>query len=255
MKFHKYLKESIQADIRQLCQDALQKQSSDKESFNLSCNILADFIEQQCDNIRKADWIRSLITNSSELYDHQLIEGLEKGSTSGFFSLGYSAWNPKLNTAIKLFAKMNPKDVLKPEFLEKNSMDGSHFSVGAFAIIKPETMQQCIAKQESYLESTFGDDLVAHANMNKDNIIVSLTNVAGPVNTSYVPNRQQAQYWPKGITELNKALSPSAKQSYTLHENYPYHGLTDMFWDFIINNFTTKNDSLDVINDLEEYFE
>ena len=31
--------------------------------------------------------------------------------------------------------------------------------------------------------------------------------------------------------------------------------LTTKMWNFIINNFIEKNDSLDVINDLEEYFE
>ena len=31
--------------------------------------------------------------------------------------------------------------------------------------------------------------------------------------------------------------------------------LPTKMWNFIINNFIEKNDSLDVINDLEEYFE
>ena len=31
--------------------------------------------------------------------------------------------------------------------------------------------------------------------------------------------------------------------------------LTTKMWNFIINNFIEKNDSLDVINDLQEYFE
>jgi hypothetical protein len=253
MQFRNFLIESTQEDIKSLCGAAV-KAYNNQEDFVTACAYLADFVDETCRNYEKAETIRR---HSLEKNKATFLPILERAAETGFVAFNSDieegAWDPSLNTAIRLFARMPANYVLK----ENDPLyESSHFSVGAYAIIRDGVINDCIYRQMSFDEWSDGEGMSRYAELSPDKMIIDLVRQSGYLGAPMAPTRDREQIWLNGSwqQELIDALKKGATNTLTIGDNIRNTELSPSFWSFIIDNMGIKNNSLKIVNDLEYFY-
>lgn len=248
MKFSKFLIESTQDDIRAMCAAAV-KYYGNQEDFVAACTYLSDFVDETCRNYEKAQMIRRY---SLEKNKAAFLPVLERAVETGFIAFK-GEWDPNLNTAIRLFARMPANYVLSGHDPINETF---HFSVAAYAIIREGVINDCISRQMSFDEWSDGEGMSRYAELIPDRMIIDLVRQAGYLASPIAPRRDREQIWPNGSwqQELRQALTKGSTNTLTLGDNIRNSELSPAFWSFIIDNMGIKNDSLKIVNDLEYFY-
>lgn len=244
MQFKKFLLESTRTDIQTLSQNVLGNLDDD---ITLPATVLADYIQDQCGNYQKANWIKEKIGQQKDMgstYWRTEILGvfyraLDVAAANGFFPIR-GLWDPKYHTAARCVGVIpnenNKKFAMSPALSQPR-----YLQYDALAILKKDVVTECFNRQVSFCDyATMYGDFVQ---LDKSNMIIETY----PTLFTTTREPEIKQFWPAFEHLSSTYIYKKLRIGKTMPKN---DDITDDQFAQIVRKFHNPK-NIQIINDYE----